>query len=458
MQDSDAANNQNGIPVNSRKNIQGGVILHCFNWSYRAIAEHLPEIAAAGYTAVQTSPVQPPKDYAPDYTDPSEQWWKLYQPLDLSIAGEKQSWLGSRDDLASLCDEAEQYGIGVIVDIVANHLANNGSDGGTFGSLSPYIAADLRQEVFYHDDPLHTDDASRYDITQRHLNMPDLNTGHEYVQKKVFDLLCACVDCGVDGFRFDAAKHIELEPETDGDFGSYFWRSVTDGVKQYAAETYGITDLFFYGEILGDAGTGIVNYTRYMAVTDNVTGDRTLAYALEKNCEGLHDYRYEKDAGAENSVLWVESHDTYESSSSIGIQTSTVSNDDLARAWAITGSRAGSTALYLARPAPTMGEAGDDAWSSAVIAEVNKFKDKFIGQSEYLWYSDEFCTAYNERGTGGVVISKLDGEGDVWLTANRMEDGIYTDHVSGGQFTVENGMIAGHVGETGVAVVYHGAN
>ena len=37
-------------------NVQDGVILHAFNWSYNSIKENLPAIAAAGYSTVQTSP------------------------------------------------------------------------------------------------------------------------------------------------------------------------------------------------------------------------------------------------------------------------------------------------------------------------------------------------------------------------------------------------------------------
>ena len=36
-----------------------------------------------------------------------------------------------------------------------------------------------------------------------------------------------------------------------------------------------------------------------------------------------------------------------------------------------------------------------------------------------------------------------------------MLDGTYTDHVTGSTFTVENGVISGTVGSTGVAVVYN---
>ena len=49
--------------------VQGGAILHCFDWSYNEIRAALPDIEAAGYVAVQTSPVQPAKDYNGSWTD-----------------------------------------------------------------------------------------------------------------------------------------------------------------------------------------------------------------------------------------------------------------------------------------------------------------------------------------------------------------------------------------------------
>ena len=55
--------------------VQGSAILHCFDWSYNNIKAALPDIAAAGYTAVQTSPVQAPKDYNAYWTDGVNQWW-----------------------------------------------------------------------------------------------------------------------------------------------------------------------------------------------------------------------------------------------------------------------------------------------------------------------------------------------------------------------------------------------
>ena len=40
-----------------KSNIQDGVILHCFDWTLADIKASIPNIAQAGFTAVQTSPV-----------------------------------------------------------------------------------------------------------------------------------------------------------------------------------------------------------------------------------------------------------------------------------------------------------------------------------------------------------------------------------------------------------------
>ena len=434
----------------AQDSVQGGAILHCFDWSYNNIKANLADIAKAGYTAVQTSPVQSPKDYSASWTDGSGQWWKLYQPLGLSIS-DGNTWLGTKAELKSLCTEAEKYNIKVIVDIVANHLANNGATGGTYSNLNSSVDSDLKNSAYYHSYSNGTSDDSRYTITQGHLGMPDLNTGNSYIQNKVLALLEDCVDCGVDGFRFDAAKHIEL-PTDDSSCKSDFWPTVINGVKSYASSQ----DLYIYGEILGGAGTDISNYTTYMAVTDNYTGDRALDKAYWSAAGELADGTYYKGASAADSVLWVESHDTYmgNSGSAWTSNTSGVSDAVIKKAWAVVGARADSTSLFFARPNSTMGSASTDTtWKSTEVAEVNKFKNHFEGTSEYLASSGN--VAYVERGTKGVVISKLDGSGSVSLTAHQMADGTYTDQVSGNTFTVSGGTISGTVGSSGVAVVYN---
>ncbi len=424
----------------AQSSVKGAAILHCFNWSYTQIKNKLPEIAAAGYTAVQTSPVQKPKSYKSSYTGTSDQWWKLYQPLTLSIA-DGGTWLGTKAELTALCSEAEQYNIQVIVDIVANHMANN-TNGGGYSHLNSEVESDMKNSSYFHSETYGANDDSRYDMTHGHIGMPDLNTANSHVQQRILSLLKECVDCGVDGFRFDAAKHIEL-PTDDSNTRSSFWSTVINGIKDYKS------DVFCYGEILNTAKTSISNYTTYMCVTDNKTGNNALSAANSGSASSLASSTYNLGAGASNTVLWAESHDTYMDDTTSGI-----SNQAVFKTWAIVGARAKSTSLYLARPNSTMGLASSDGgWKSTVVTEVNKFKNYFMGQSESLSSSGK--VAYIERGTSGVSIAKLDGAGSVSLTAKKMADGTYLDHVSGNTFTVSGGTITGTVGEKGVAVVYN---
>lgn len=171
--------------TDAQDSIQGSAVLHCFNWSYSTIEKNLQDIKDAGYTAVQTSPVQPSKDYSASYTDQSGQWWKLYQPTGIRIANSSESWLGSSTELKSLCDAAEEMGIKVVVDIVANHLAaDNDSDGSnSMSSVNSSIDSQWRSSSSYwHINSIWADDSSRYNMTQGSIGMPDLNTGNSEIQ------------------------------------------------------------------------------------------------------------------------------------------------------------------------------------------------------------------------------------------------------------------------------------
>ena len=436
--------------------VQGGAILHCFNWSYSEILIHLPEIAAAGYTAVQTSPVQQPKDYkyngSVGYTT-GDEWWKLYQPLGLRIAptvdGEATSWLGTEAELAALCAAADDYNIKVLVDIVSNHVANK-TGGGGWEQVNENVDEELQHEEYYHSDTtgiIYENNSDRYNITQRHMGQPDLNTGHPDVQAMTLRLLKQCIDCGVDGFRFDAAKHIELPAAYDGDCGSDFWPTILSGARDYAND-----ELFIYGEVLGDVGTDVHYYTQYMGLTDSDTGNNARAAVCNKNAGALAIGTYAKGDKPSDYVLWAESHDNYMNDGS-----NLISDSDIVKTWAIVGSRADSTSLFLARPGTeTMGQASSDmTWKSTEVAEVNKFKNHFNGTSEYLSFDQDAKITYIERARNGAVISCLGDARTVSLPVYRMQDGTYADQVTGNTFTVSNGVLSGTVGASGVAVVYN---
>lgn len=463
--------------------VQDGVILHCWNWSYNNIKENMAKIAQSGYSAIQTSPVTQPKDYRydgevesnvgiPDGCGGSEgQWWKLYQPVSENICDNGETWLGTKQEFADMCAEAEKYGVKVIVDIVANHMANITGWKNSLADVSEqvglYCDPDmLTDESFWHINTVqcwYSD--GRYDITQGSIGMPDLNTANKKVQNMILNLLKECVDCGADGFRFDAAKHIET-PDDDPAYASDFWPTIVNGIRSYADH-----DLYLYGEILNTVGDNfdIGNYTKYMSVTDNGTGDHILSDIRYGNAASAAagSTCYEKT----KTVLWAESHDTY-----MGGPAYLTTDTMIKQTWSVVAAKKDSTALYFARPyysdqilldangnkvpksqvEPTlMGEVGTMTWCDPEVAAVNNFHNYFVGQSEYT--SSSGSIVYTERGTTGVVLANLSGAGYVEVPAHTMASGTYVDQVSGNTFTVSNGTIKGTIGSAdGIAVVYNG--
>lgn len=442
-----------------RDKVGDGVMLHAFNWSYNTIKENLPAIAAAGYTTVQTSPVQQPKDYSTS-GDVTGQWWKLYQPISFHIA--EQSWLGTKDDLKSLCDEADKYGIKIICDIVSNHIAN--ADEARPDSVSNQVKK--YEPEFYKKRRTYTrtykgdaNDSSVQAVVQGHVSKcPDLVTNDTAVQTYIINLLKECIDCGVDGFRFDAAKHIETED--DGEYASDYWKNITSSASSYYTQKTG-DDLYIYGEILNNCGAdrSYSSYTKYINVTDNRTGDAVLYNVTKGKASTATNAKYKSGVAASNAVLWAESHDTYEGSSgSSGFSnTAGISDENVVKAWAIVASRKDSTALFFARPGTALmgGVSTDTTYKSTAVSEINKFHNLFVGQSEKLGSSGDI--AYVARGTSGIVLSNCKGtNASVSISGTGLADGKYTDTVSGAEFTVANGVLTGSIGKTGVAVVYNG--
>ena len=439
---------------NLQDNIQDGVILHAFCWGYDDIKENLAAIAAAGYTAVQTSPVQQPKDYSAS-TNISGQWWKLYQPVSLSIAD--NSWLGTKTDLRELCAEADKYGIKIICDIVSNHLGAF-EDASTklddeVATYEPVLyngAASIVGNPYFHQNFKTANDSDAALTTQGISSAcPDLNTGNKTVQQKVADLLKECIDCGVDGFRFDAAKHIETPSDS---VSSDYWPTVIGTATDYAKEK-GV-DLYVYGEILNTPGSGrnFNFYTPYMSITDNSFGKTTLDGVENGRPTSISNVQY-KVGSADKAVLWAESHDTYFNDG----ETNDVSEENIIKAWAMVASRKDATALYFVRPGSmAMGSISNDtAYKSVAVAEINKFHNNFVGQSEAVGASGNF--AYVVRGTSGIVITNTKGTTSaVSISGTGLADGSYTDMITGNKFTVSGGTVSGNIGSTGVAVVTTG--
>lgn len=441
---------QENVEVSAIEDIQDGTVLHAWNWSMNTIKSKMAEIKEAGYSAVQTSPMQPQKDY---YANSSwgDQWWKLYQPFGFKIAT-KDNAIGTKDELIEMCKEAEKYGIKVIVDVVANHLA--GQNTSSFSSKVKDYSPDIYNQNLKHNAGS-TNDSSIKAVVQGTIgDFPDLQTENTIVQKEVLNLLKEYIDCGVDGFRFDAAKHIET-PD-DGAYSSQFWPYILNGASDYASSK-GLDEPYYYGEILYTPGPGrsYSSYTKYMSITDNQASNGIRNAVVSKNVTGASNYQYATGCPADKLMLWAESHDNYANSEK---ESTNVSTANINKAYAIVASRADASSLYFARPGSTtkMGAMGTTQWKSKEVTEINKFHNFFIGTNEYLGSGTGYVTntRYDDTKCGAVIVS-LGGSNTVSnLTINKMKDGKYTDQISGNEFTVSNGKISGTMGSTGIAVVY----
>ncbi|MBR6119805.1 MAG: type I pullulanase [Oscillospiraceae bacterium] len=467
------------------------VILHCWNWSYDTIRENLAQIKAAGYTAVQTSPAQPHSGYRTGEI-PTGDWWMLYQPLGLHIAGENESWLGDADDLAALCAAAHQQGIEVIVDVVSNHLCNGYNDIAA-GGVDPYdesqvvaTSGDRKGYQFevqpdsrvlthnpeltgdkFRSDYIFCNDSSTEATVHGNIGMPDLKTEDAVVQSSVLSYLKELIDVGVDGFRFDAAKHIETP--SDGTYASQFWPTVIDGAQAYA-ESKG-RDLWAYGEVLSTAGHDrkMNYYAPYIDMTEI-----SYAYTITEGFGKTHSasqvanqqFKDWLGVGVEtlaNSdlVLMAESHDTYaQSEGSFSVYGSEIIN----KAWAVAAARADASALYFARPLGytqedgpigSLGACEDYNWKNTEVAEANKFHTAFIGAAETVYAAGDLVVVerYSDLDCGAVIANATGFAGSVSFNARQLTDGTYYDQITGNEFSVSGGAVSGQLGTTGIAVL-----
>eukprot|EP00833_Pecoramyces_ruminatium_P016260 jgi/Orpsp1_1/1190292/evm.model.d7180000078054.1 len=87
--------------------IEDGAILHAFSWSFNTIKAKLPDIKKAGYTAIQTSPIQECL-VGNDGNKYFGNWEFEYQPISQNIGN---YIVGTEDEFKSLCAAAKQYGI-----------------------------------------------------------------------------------------------------------------------------------------------------------------------------------------------------------------------------------------------------------------------------------------------------------------------------------------------------------
>lgn len=412
-----------GLP----EKIQDGNILHCFNWNVNDIKAELPAIARAGFGAVQVSPIQ-------GNANSGAEWYYCYMPYDLAL---KSTGVGMRSQLRLLCEEAEKYGIKIIVDVVANHINGDAAYRDAKWNNTEYWHSASFKSINY---------GNRNSITHDNLGQyPDLNSEHAFVQQCAVSYIETLRDLGVKGIRWDAAKHIGLPSEDCN-----FWPAVT-----------AVEGLWHYGEILDSPGGNEKNvlseYTGYMSVTDNRYSNTLLngaRYGYGVSSAGQYTAQGHP---ADKLVYWGESHDTYANN---GGATKNLDQAVIDRAWALGACRQGATALYLSRPFETayknirVGVKGSTHFTASEIAAVNRLRNAMGNSGESLANANGVTVVTRAAGGACIVIGK-GGSADVTVAnaGGYVPAGQYSDLVDGGTFTVTPTTISGHVGDSGIAVI-----
>lgn len=241
-------------------------ILQLLEWNLKDITKELKSIKEQGFDYIQISPIQPLKEE-------TFNWWSLYQPCGFSIGN---YWIGSKEDLIELCDEANKYDLKITVDIICNHMAggNNGNIIEPHENVDPKL---VENKYFWKERRSITNWDSRYEQIHYCLGgLPGLDLSNYDLQDIIIDFLNELVDCGVSGFRFDAAKNIALPEE-----GCDFWNRVLNSIKNK-------DKLLLYAELIFCPKDMVDKYCKYINVlTDSIGSDRS------------------------KMITFIESHDSY---------------------------------------------------------------------------------------------------------------------------------------------------
>lgn len=432
---------------NQQVSMKDGTVLHAWCWSFNAIKENMAAIKEAGYTSVQTSPINAVVVGNGGDKKFTNQWYYHYQPTAYTIGNYQ---LGTEAEFIEMNRVAEQYGIKIIVDAVLNHTTSDYSK----------VSSEIKSiNNWTHGADRISNWNSREEVTQKSLlGLWELNTQNPEVQQYLLKFLKNAVSDGADGFRYDAAKHIELPGEYPNQYGSNFWNVILNNGSE-----------FQYGEVLQDNISRDADYANLMSITASQYGHSIRETLRNRNANAGNLGNYRAGVDPSKLVLWVESHDTYANGNTDSESESAwMSDEDLKLGWAMITARAKGTPLFFSRPVgggkgvrfpeqTKIGDAGSNLYKDPTIVAVNKFHNAMVGQSEYIRNPNgDTNVAMIERGTQGAVIANLSDSEKSLNTETKLANGTYKDQISGKTYTVSNGRLSGSIARRSVLVLTKG--
>lgn len=451
----------NSLDVSAAENVSEGAILQAFCWSFDSIKENMADIAEAGFTSIQTSPINEVDSSYPTMklmgSDESGgtngAWWWHYQPTDWKIGNYQ---LGTRDEFIAMCDEADKYNIKILVDVVPNHTASDLTK----------VSQDLNNSCggnLYHDTGFTaiTNWSDRLQCTRYSMiNLPDVNTEHGGFQDYFIAYLNDCIACGADGFRYDTAKHIGL-PDDDRPSGvtNNFWTRVTSEITDASR-------IFNYGEVLQGGNERISEYINVIGSATASNYGSTIRSAINSNNLSKANILSYQVGNVDTSdiVTWVESHDNY-------INDGTwqqLDDTEIKLAWAVITAREDGAPLFFDRPyesstsnkwgSNTIGIAGSDLYKDDEISAVNKFKNAMVGESECLYNPNSNTQVLMiERGTKGVVLINSSSSAVTISNTTNLAESTYTSITDDkSEYSVANGYLTGTIPARSVSVLMTG--
>ncbi|WP_030900741.1 alpha-amylase [Streptomyces sp. NRRL S-474] len=415
-----------------------------FEWKYASVArECATTLGPAGYGFVQVSP---PAEHIQ-----GPQWWTSYQPVSYKIAGR----LGDRAAFRNMVDTCHAAGVKVVVDTVINHMSAGSGTGTGGSSYSKYDYPGLYSSYDFDDctDRI-SDYRDRWNVQHCELvGLADLDTGENHVRGAIAGYMNDLLSLGVDGFRIDAAKHMDAADlahiKSRLSNPSVYWKQE---VIQGSGEAVQPTEY---------TGNGDVQEFRYAYDLKRVLNSENLAY-LKNYGEG---WGY-LSSGV--SGVFVDNHDTERNGSTLSYKdgaTYTLANVFML-AWPYGAPDINSGYEFTDHDAgPPNGGRVDACWQDGWKCQHNwpeiksmvAFRSATRGQAVTNWWDNGGdAIAFGRGGKGFVAINHESGS----LTRTyqtSLPAGTYCDVQSdttvtvnsGGQFTAtlgSNTALAIHVG------------
>jgi alpha-amylase len=253
-------------------------IFHAFDQSFNEIKGFVCELSTQGYSHIQIPPAQ-------KSSTAGSEWYYRYQPIDFNVIEGK----GTEAELKNLIAKAHSCNMKVIADVVFNHMTSNPS----FGNLNGFPG--LLSSDFHPKCKIEYGDGNTKSEISCWLNedLPDLKQEEIRVRNIEKKHLKKLIDLGIDGFRFDAAKHMEQQ-------------FVKEYIDYANTESHGST--WNYLEVIEDRDTRLDFYNWIAAVTEfRLYNTLTDAFASSGDLRSL---RVPSALNDPRSVTFGGNHDT----------------------------------------------------------------------------------------------------------------------------------------------------